>query len=453
MKMMDMKTEIISRKCIKPSSPTPPHLKTFKLSLLDQITPDLHNNMTFFFSASQSGDHNHNHTISQFTTKSQLLQKYLSDILTLFYPFAGRFQDDTTVLCNDDGISFVETRTDITLSDFLRHPDLSSVDHHLVPTYDPKTAEELTSMSEGCMVLIKFVSFSCGGTALSLSTSHKLIDLATLITLLRSWSSACRGSPDPIIPDLYTAASLLPPKEIPDTTGSKIIAEKKFASRRFVFTPSKIEELKSKLFTALGYHVSRVEAVTALIWISAANALKCKTKSFMPTLMVQAVNLRTRMEPPLPESSIGNLMWMFSVIVEKEKEMELQELVKKLKGLKKSVNEKVNKFKGEDVVGLVEESLKERVECLEQRKDNLVVYICSSWCGFPLLETCDFGWGKPAWLTSIAKNLMTNTVYLMDTKEVGGVEALVHLDEEEMNLFQSNQQLLQFASVNPDIVV
>ncbi|BFG16211.1 hypothetical protein CerSpe_024850 [Prunus speciosa] len=36
-----MEIGIIARENIKPSSPTPAHLKTFKLSLLDQMVPPL----------------------------------------------------------------------------------------------------------------------------------------------------------------------------------------------------------------------------------------------------------------------------------------------------------------------------------------------------------------------------------------------------------------------------
>jgi hypothetical protein len=47
--MPQMKTDIVFRTCIKPSSPTTPNRKTFKLSLLDQLSPAVHINITFFF--------------------------------------------------------------------------------------------------------------------------------------------------------------------------------------------------------------------------------------------------------------------------------------------------------------------------------------------------------------------------------------------------------------------
>jgi shikimate O-hydroxycinnamoyltransferase len=97
-KTNEMKNEIISSTCIKPSSPTPPHLKSFKLSFLDQLQPAIHGNMTFFFlSVDAPIDLD-----LEFSRKSKLLKKYISETLTRFYPLAERLVDDFTIGCNDD---------------------------------------------------------------------------------------------------------------------------------------------------------------------------------------------------------------------------------------------------------------------------------------------------------------------------------------------------------------
>ncbi|KAG6687776.1 hypothetical protein I3842_11G089500 [Carya illinoinensis] len=406
-----MKSEIISRTCIKPSSPTPPDLRTFKLSLLDQLSPAIHGNMTFFF-PSAVFDVAVADPDSEFARKSQLLQKSMSETLTRFYPLAGSLVDAATIDCNDDGGFFVEARCSSPLSDFLRKPNWETLDL-LLPTTDPETME----LSKGSMWLMKFTMFTCGGTAVSVSLTHKIADMAGLLTLLRSWTEACRGSTQPVFPD-FIGASILPPREIPGMSGSLDIAGEKFIARRFVFSASKIVELKEKVTSMIGqekYYPSRVEVVLALLWKSAVSVVKSKTGTFKPTALFQAVNLRPRMEPPLPETAFGNF---------------------------------ANKFKGEGGFPAIIEALKERGEIFKNRKD-LVMYKCSSWCKFPLFET-DFGWGKPAWMTSVNK-LVSNTISLMDTSS-GGVEALVTLDEEEMALFERHEELLEFASVNPSIV-
>lgn len=166
------------------------------------------------------------------------------------------------------------------------------------------------------------------------------------------------------------------------------------------------------------------------------------------------------MDPTIPETAVGNLVWPFAVTVEEERHVALHEMVKRMrKGIMEFIEKKAEKFKEEGGFKVVMESLKERVEILkgnnkdknENEEGSLVIYKCSSWCKFPLLEF-DFGWGKPVWSCSV-NNLVSNTIALMDTKDGGGVEAFVTLDEDEMGFFEQDQELLQYALLNPTIII
>ena len=72
----EFKVEIIKRETIKPSSLTPSHLKTYKLSLLDQLTPALYVNIVFFYPKNEITSEQRSHQ----------LKKLLSESLTL--PFS-----------------------------------------------------------------------------------------------------------------------------------------------------------------------------------------------------------------------------------------------------------------------------------------------------------------------------------------------------------------------------
>ncbi|KAJ7964790.1 vinorine synthase-like [Quillaja saponaria] len=239
---------------------------------------------------------------------------------------------------------------------------------------------------------------------------------------------------------------------------SVVLSNKKLASRRFVFDTFKIRELKSKVISAFedkqefNYNPSRVEVVAAFLWKCALKAFISRKRTFRPSIFIQAVNLRPRMDPSLPQNAMGNLAWLFPlVVIENEKDLEFVELVKELMATRLSLKNKVKEFKGAGIVEALKESLKEREELLSNKMDY-AVYICASWCRCPLFET-DFGWGKPAWIISVVNHLMTNTIHLLDTKDVDGVEALVHLDEEEMNIFENIEDLLKFTSTNPSVSV
>ncbi|XVF11001.1 hypothetical protein REPUB_Repub07fG0231700 [Reevesia pubescens] len=442
--MNEIKSEIVSRQTVKPSTPTPPELKTFKLSLLDQISPGIHGNMSFFYPSNGTI----NSIDDDFSEKSKLLRDSISKTLALFYPLAGRLQDAATIDCNDEGAFYVEAKVNIQLSDFLTQPDFNLMDHFL-PTTDPKTME----LSKGAMFLVRFTSFTCGGVAISLSLTHKLADVSALLTLLQSWSSVCRGLSDPVTPDLIGEKFLAPRDELSAMSASINIAAEKFVLRRFVFTASKIAELKAKVDQGfqkvMQSYPSRVEVVLALLWKCAVATKKQKTGSFGPTALFQAVNLRKRLSPPLPETAIGNFIWPFTVTANEEKDLELQEVVIQMrKSFNEFNNTTANMFKGENAPLAIMGALKERGEFFRDNRE-MTVYKCSSWCKFPLYDT-DFGWGKPLWHVSVNK-IVSNTIALADTRSRDGIEALLTLDEEEMALFEQHEELLKYATLNPSI--
>ncbi|KAL7176992.1 hypothetical protein ACSBR2_030346 [Camellia fascicularis] len=78
--------EIVSSETIKPSSPTPSHLKTFNLSLLDQINLPFYIPTTIFYSP----------TINAKQTL-QNLKDSLAKALSIFYPLAGRIKDHLSI--------------------------------------------------------------------------------------------------------------------------------------------------------------------------------------------------------------------------------------------------------------------------------------------------------------------------------------------------------------------
>ncbi|KAK8640008.1 hypothetical protein V6N13_138374 [Hibiscus sabdariffa] len=369
--MIEIKSEIVSRQTIKPSTPTPPHLKTFKLSLLDQIFPAIHINMNFFYPS--------DNTSHDFFHKSNLLQHSISKTLSLFYPLAGRLPDAATIDCNDQGAFFVESKVNIQLPHFVNQPDLKLMDHFL-PTTDPTTLE----LSNGALFLVRFTSFSCGGLAICLSLTHKLAGGSALHTLVQTWSSICRGSSNSVTPLLIGEKSLAPRDEFYAISATVNIPVEKFVQRRFVFSASKIAELKAKVIhefhEVLQSYPSRVEVVLALLWKCAVATKKQKMGSFRPTALFQAVNLRKRLSPPLPETAIGNFIWPIMVFANEEKDLELDEVVIQMrKCLKEFNNTKANMFRGEDAPPAIMGALKERGEFFRSNKE-MTVYKCSSVC-------------------------------------------------------------------------
>ena len=131
-------------------------------------------------------------------------------------------------------------------------------------------------------------------------------------------------------------------------------------------------------------------------------------------------------------------------------EKTLPELVELLRdGITEFNKNGINTYEGKDAFLKIIEKLQE-LGALFMR-DDVAFYISSSWTRFGLYEM-DFGWGKPVWV-SIGSIMFLNFVVLTDARDGEGIEAWVTLKEDEMGSFELDEELLDFASVNPSVVM
>ncbi|OMP07799.1 Transferase [Corchorus olitorius] len=426
--MEKMKVEIMSRRTIKPTIPTPNHLRNFNLSLLDQDVPAIHYGSVVFFYPSDN---------TPFSQKSESLENSLSKILLHFYPLAGQVKDAVTIECNDQGACFIEAKTEFQLRDFLTQPD-SALLNQLVPSTDPKSIRSTLA----CILLVQLTTFSCGGTAVSVSVSHKFADASSLCTFIQSWTAVSSREYGRVVVPNLVGASLLPPMEAL-ITSTPPPTTRNCTTKRFVFHESQLANLKAKLAAAMGRSttIKNVETVLAIILRSAAAASQSKNgSSSMKSALLNVVNLRKRMVPPLPKNTIGNLIYTYAVTFH-EKDVELHQMVAKMKEVSSNIrDEKAKRITSKKGYKEVHESRKQIAQLL-----NGNTYTCANLCGYPLYEM-DFGWGKPMWVTSPSN--FKNLIVLTDSK-LGGVDAWVTLDEVEMAIFERDQKLLEVASLNP----
>lgn len=205
-----MKVEIINREKIKPSSPTPHHLRDFKLSLFDQLAPVMYTPLLLFYPNNSS-----NNNISVDHQEPQLLiqhlRKSLSETLTHFYPLAGRLRSNLYIECNDEGAEFVEARIKCSMSETLENPD-SELLRQFLPA-DIECNKEAEAM-EFLLLVQATTFFECGGMAIGLSISHKITDASTLTTFISAWAGTAIGSHRQLVLPEFGAASLFPPLDI-----------------------------------------------------------------------------------------------------------------------------------------------------------------------------------------------------------------------------------------------
>ncbi|KAI3781078.1 hypothetical protein L2E82_11077 [Cichorium intybus] len=430
---------IVSREIIKPSSLTPSHLKTYNLSLLDQITPGTFIPIvTFYPNTGSSHD------------KALDLKNSLSQTLTKYYPFAGTHAKvaPSYVDCNDNGAEFLEASIDSTLSDFLQnsqHKDLDQFFPHGLVNFDSNRGEDdLQSDDQVTPLEVQVNHFECGGVAVAVSLSHKVADGSSFAHFINDWAKMTRFCSREqkheyfsIDPQFIT----FPYMKLNNTRYTLERSDDCVLTRSFMFPNSKIHELKLKVkaITAESRqpitNPTRVEVLTWLLYKCAvAAATKNNSGPFKPTGVGQLANLRGKMMEQLPEKSIGNFFIPLEILTKKESEMNPESFVSELKKQKMQFKALRNI---ETLFGIF---LDNNLE--EQLRKSDGAYICSSLCGYPVYDI-DFGWGKPIKVTH-AGNLRKNTFILIDAPNKDGIEALVCLGKHDMAIFQTDPELLAF---------
>ncbi|XP_050217786.1 BAHD acyltransferase BIA1-like [Mercurialis annua] len=432
-----VKVNIITKETIKPSSPTPQHNRLINLSLFDQLNFAMSTPVILFYPSLKNVK-----KINIQKQQSEKLKLSLSEALNIFYPLAGHVVNNSFVECNDYGIDYVEAKIDCTISEIFEQPDhdlLSKLIH-----------VELNSVLTGAIIQVNF--FSCGGLAIGVSLSHKITDAASLVIFLMNWAakSLSVASTSSLIPH-FVADTIIPslkdPLILPPPPSLRM---PKCKTNRFVFMASKVSALKAKAASVHVQNPTRVEAVTAFIWKCLMNITKSKQSELFAreSVVIQAVNLRKRFVTPLPHNFVGNLSGKFLAKTKVGNDLELSNLVSLLRqGLDRVSEDIANLGQTATNFGGILKFAKDFGEM--HNKDNVDLYTFTSLCGFPFYEI-DFGWGNPKW--AIATNLvLKNYIVMIDTKDGKGIEVWMSLGEEDMDLFERNEELLEFACINPSV--
>ncbi|KAE8669193.1 Papain family cysteine protease [Hibiscus syriacus] len=424
--MLNFEVDIFAREIIKPSSPQIKGMKPFKLTFFDQLTPATNVTNILFYSISGTS----------FTPAVILhqLKTSLSETLNILYPFAGRIKDNMFIDSFDEGVPFVSAQAGCRLSEFLKHHEVKSL-NKLLPC--PPFSKELKN--EVVPLLCQATIFACGGIAIGFGGSHKLIDGQTYFNLCNVWRTICRGSHyrDVGFHGLAEGSKVFPPlNEVPENYLSTMEnlwfqGSHNYITKRFTFDAKSITELRAIAKGELEATPSRVQALSGFIWKHFMAATRTMSASSKPSIAVQAVNLRPRMNLPLLHKSIGNLFWFASCAADiaDETSTELFELVKLMReSVEAFDDEYLNSLQGEQGFEATGDLINQLETLFSHEKPDMLAF--SSWCDLRLYEF-DFGWGKPQWVAPFGEvaSDFRNLIVFLPTKCGKGIEAWTTLDE------------------------
>lgn len=379
------------------------------------------------------------------TTIPHLLKNSLSKALSKYYPFAGRLRSaGSYVDCNDEGVQFVEARIECTLSEVLKKAPAKEEENGYGHLFPPGSIWQ--NVSDSCLVVVQLSHFSCGGIAIAVNLTHRIVDGCTLISFLSYWACLSRNPSDE--EKLVHLHPHFVHELVPQSCNENVLAtqatfpEKHWITTEVVFHNSKIAELKANQElqdkrdgVVADQKYTRNELLTALLYRCAvAAAAKANSVVYPKSVLFQAVDMRPLLDPPMPKTTVGNLFTINHIPTSTMSETMLNPMVTQMRKGKMQLKgiKSLDEIKG--AMPLVE----------KYAKMNHKIYLVSSICKFPLYDVMDFGWGRPVRAT-IVDAPFVNTFFMADTPSRDGIMVTVNLEEEDMKSFRADSELLAYA--------
>ncbi|KAK6146331.1 hypothetical protein DH2020_020200 [Rehmannia glutinosa] len=433
-----MKVNVISRKLIKPCKPTPSHLSIYNISLLEELNSPINVFRILYYPS---------HVVAG---KIISLEEPLAQVLSLFYPIAGRYNKEKHQIdCNDDGAEYAVAEVDCRLDQVIGVGTKSKQLNHLLPV-DICAADEPTD----AMLAVQINRFQCGGLTIAICASHRFFDSASLGMFLKVWANAANDGELVIRPN-FDSSSYFPSEKLPQLrsrvsrTGDKSIVAKKF-----VFDKNIISILRESLSTKWRSKAnterppSRVVVVSALLTQALLRADRAKHGKSRASLIVQAIDLRERTVPPVPKHCCGSLfLYNHLKLTADESHNIMKNFVRMSLKLRQAIIQGMK-----DCTRILSDKMFGRWVLVDSHIDatqksnnpDYKVIRITDWSKFGEYEL-DFGFGKPIWV-SLADVPLKDLFILMNTKDNDGIEAWVYLDESDMVFFEQDEDLRIFTS-------
>ncbi|CAN4099728.1 unnamed protein product [Withania somnifera] len=417
---------IISKKTIKPFSPTPSTKILHKLCIPGQAFTLNHIPLVLFYPQKPNIGPKH---------LSKYLEISLSKTLASYYPWAGRLKDNATMECNDNGADLFEVQVSSSMNEILHHSNSRIKDIVTFPQGVPWSLDCMANPHRA-LATAQLSHFKCGGIAISVCLSHKVGDGCSVYWFLRDWAALTSNPNNMVLSPYFVQDSILSSPPNIDPFVSPVTRKKQeCVEKTFDFSASKLRALKALVESErIVQDPTRNEVVNALVYKCAANAIS----SARSHQLVQYLNIRESISPPLPPTSIGNILSVFSTPVHNG-DLTMAKIIAETRKSRDNSNTRIKEHN--EWVSEILHAYRTGKGTFQQR--NCDVYISTSLCKYPFHEL-DFGWGKPS-RARLGGHFINKYFALMNTHD-GGIHASIHLTEKEMSVFENENHLLQFAT-------
>ncbi|KAL0910767.1 hypothetical protein M5K25_018852 [Dendrobium thyrsiflorum] len=324
-----------------------------------------------------------------------VLRTSLQKVLVHFYPFIGRLavggDGKLFVKFNgDDGVPFVEATADCELENL---GDISIPDPEKLRkfVYCPEPLQKILDVP---LLTVQATKFRCGGLSIGLVMNHLIVDGVSIIQFRQAWAETARGlslSLPPFLDRSILRASLpLDPKlnshSEQDNDLTRYISPEKLLCRRFLFDAAKLSRLKQLAAAAddSEKHVSNFASLAAFVWSARTKALNIP--SLEPSKLLFAVDVRNRLQPPLPPGFFGNGI-VFAGCSCPAESLTNRPLNHAIQMVMEAARGVTNQF----VRSIIAD-----YEITRSRPSMAGAFMITSWTQLEAAGLADFGWGEPA---------------------------------------------------------
>jgi shikimate O-hydroxycinnamoyltransferase len=250
---------------------------------------------------------------------AEAVRDSLARALVAFYPIAGRLGVDATtgrvqIDCTGEGAVFVTARSGrYALDDLMREfvPCREMRDLFVPPTPPPNPPCPL--------LFVQVTRLRCGGVVLGLAMHHSACDARGAGHFFETWASIARGGADtaPVAPCFdHRLLAARPERAVtydhpeykpePEPEPLDAAAASDYASAIITMTKAQVAALRARCPGA-----STFRAVVALVW-----RCSCRARALPPdaeTRLYSMIDMRARLDPPLPPGYFGNAVVRTSV--------------------------------------------------------------------------------------------------------------------------------------------
>ncbi|CAI0628452.1 unnamed protein product, partial [Linum tenue] len=375
----------------------------------------------------------------------EVFETALRKLLVHYYPLAGRLtvvsEGKLAVSFYEQGVVFVDAEADIAMKDV---EDMVRTDpSKLVElVYDDGIHCNAKPLPECPLLVVQVTKLKCGGFVLGICISHCLVDGFTATEVVNSWAEIARGLSISTLPclDKRTLLPRNPPKvefahpefiEMENRSpSSDQFSKENIVHKVFRFDRETIKELKSRAMEDDGRGAlskcSTFECLTALVWKARSKALNMVGDQ--ETKLIVPVNVRNKMDPPLPKGYFGNGIASACT-------------TSKVRDLHNKPFSTTVELVHDSIKMITDARVRSWIDFYElHRTIHPLAHtmIATTWSRIPFCTT-DFGWGDAILMAPVALPCDEMVIFMSDYErdQSGDIRIFVGLPESAMKNFQN----------------